>query len=87
MKQVALAIAILASGFIFAQEKINPLLINQTIQKEKVLAKASLMNDLDSTYIYEFTSLRLIDVYDDFSIDKFEPFNEKPSDPDVTSVL
>ncbi|MDG1912966.1 MAG: T9SS type A sorting domain-containing protein [Crocinitomix sp.] len=87
MKQVALAIAILASGFIFAQEKINPLLINQTIQKEKVLAKASLMNDLDSTYIYEFTSLRLIDVYDDFSIDKFEPFNENPSDPDVTSVL
>ncbi len=87
MKQVTLAIAVLASGFIFAQEKISPIQINQTIYTQQTQTRASELNDLDSTYIYEFTTLNLTDVWDDFSTDKFEQFDAEPLDVGVTSVL
>lgn len=87
MKQIALAIAILASGFIFAQEKISPLQINQTIYNTQVHTRASELNTLDSTYIYEFATLPFLNVWDDFSSDKFEQFDAEPLDGGVTSVL
>ncbi|NOQ73320.1 MAG: T9SS type A sorting domain-containing protein [Crocinitomix sp.] len=87
MKNIALAIAILASGFIFAQEKISPLQINQTIYEQPVQTRASGVTTIDSTFIYEFSTLPLSNVWDDFSSDKFEQFDAEPLDGGVTSVL
>jgi hypothetical protein len=87
MKTIALSIAILAAGFIFAQEKISPLQINQTLYEQPVQTRATGVTSIDSTFIYEFATLPLANFRDDFSSDKFEQFDAEPLDGGVTSVL
>jgi hypothetical protein len=87
MKKITIALTVLVSGISFAQEVISPLQINQSIYQEQSHTRASELNNLDSTYIYEFATLPLIYAHDDFSKNKFEQFDADPLDGGVTSVL
>ena len=70
MKQLTLLLTLFA-GVVFGQERISPLKTNPSILKEsKAKTRASELNDLDSTFVYEYESLDLIHAYDDFSLSR-----------------
>ena len=89
MKQIALFLAIFLGGSLLAQEIITPLTINQSLYNGEGLnqSRASELNDLDSTFIYQFGTIALEDAWDDFSTNKFELFDADYTDAGVTSEL
>lgn len=70
-----------------AQERVYPLSHNPAIHKEQKHIKASELNQLDSTFVYDFENLELKYAWDDFSVNKFEPFDEDYEADGVSSEL
>lgn len=88
MKQILFSAFLLTVGLVFGQEKISALRTNPSIYTEQApLTRASEMNDLDSTFQYEFGNIDLQYVWDDFSINKIEQFKANFDEPGVTSEL
>lgn len=74
MKRIVTLIVGLSILSGIAQERIFPIQTNPALYKENSRTLASELNDLDSTFIFEFTSLGLEYVFDDFSTNKFETY-------------
>ena len=85
MKLLLVPAIVIAAPFVYAQEEVlSPLLYNPQIAKTAHQLKAG--NSIDSTFIYEVDTLDL-PVWDDFSINKFVPYNAGYTDGNVTSQM
>lgn len=87
MKRIALALIIWSCGIAYAQERVSPLLTNPNIYKEVPLTRTSESNSIDSTFIYEYTAMDLEDVWDDFSINKFNQEETEFAGPGISSDI
>lgn len=85
MKQYLFLMLTFGSFIGFGQERLEPLRFNPAIYKDKPMTRASELNSLDSTFVFEFTSLDLEYVYDDFSTNKFESYSPDYDEDGVTS--
>ncbi|WP_070138029.1 T9SS type A sorting domain-containing protein [Crocinitomix algicola] len=76
---------LLLSLISFGQERLTPLRSNTAIFQPAAQTRASELNSLDSTFVFEFTSLDLEYVHDDFSTNKFEMYTPDFDEDGVTS--
>lgn len=83
MKKITLFYLLSFCAIISAQEEIRPLTVNSNIYKEKKQLKSN--NNIDSSFVYNIDTLDL-PVWDDFSLNKFIPYNSDFSDGNVTSI-
>lgn len=84
MKQTILFLVLYVSWSSFSQEKIYPLKVNPSLYKGNTQLMAKSDNaGIDSTFVYKIDTIDL-PFFDDFSIDKFEKYDAKFTDPDVT---
>jgi hypothetical protein len=84
MKNLLLGLIVICSFWGFSQEVLTPLSTNPSLYKDLHQVKAG--NSIDSSFQYSYSNLDLIDVWDDFSVNKFEQYNSTYTDGNVTSV-
>jgi hypothetical protein len=87
MKRIAITLSILLATAGFAQEVISHLTTNPSLYADdnQYVVRSQGTDNLDSTFVYNFSSIAITDVWDDFSQNKFVQYPPNFTDGNVTS--